>query len=94
MFIIEQSIENLVFKSEANYIYFIKQFDSYLSAYINSYCYNLLDDHFHFMIQIKDVTEVKNSHILLNINKPKTTQDIVNHRFKNFYKSYAMAFNK
>ncbi|WP_445712388.1 transposase [Flavobacterium sp.] len=92
-----------MFKSAENYAFFIRQFDKYLSDYINIYAYNLIGNHFHFMIQIKDLSDLTNKIVktdlttfekLSNLEKPKTTHDIVSHQFKKFFQSYAMAFNK
>lgn len=47
-----------MFKSDENYAFFIRQFDKYLSEYVKIYAYNLLGNHFHFMIQINDLTDL------------------------------------
>ena len=86
-----------MFKSSENYAYFIRQFDKYLSNYIKIYAYNLLGNHFHFMIKVNDLTDLTTFQKLSNLelpNKQKTTHDIVSHQFKKFFQSYAMAFNK
>jgi putative transposase len=78
-----------MFTSAGNYAYFIRQFDKYLSNYVKIYAYNLLGNHFHFMIKVNDLTGLQKLS-----NKEKTTHDIVSHQFKKFFQSYAMAFNK
>jgi hypothetical protein len=86
-----------MFTSSENYAYFIRQFDKYLSNYIKIYAYNLLGNHFHFMIKVNDLTDLTTFQKLSNLelpNKQKTTHDIVSHQFKKFFQSYAMAFNK
>ena len=86
-----------MFTSDENYAFFIRQFDKYLSDYVNIYAYNLIGNHFHFMIQIKDLSNLTNLTTfkkLSNLEKEKTTHDIVSHQFKKFFQSYAMAFNK
>ena len=81
-----------MFTSDENYAFFIRQFDKYLSDYIKIYAYNLLGNHFHFMIKINNLTELTTFEKLSNLNK--TTHDIVSHQFRKFFQSYAMAFNK
>ena len=81
-----------MFTSDENYAFFIRQFDKYLSDYIKIYAYNLLGNHFHFMIKINDLTDLTTFEKLSNLNK--TTHDIVSHQFRKFFQSYAMAFNK
>ena len=49
--------ENLFYKKE-NYHYFIRQFDKYLSNFVDVYAYCLLPNHFHFLIKIKDEDEI------------------------------------
>lgn len=89
-----------MFTSNENYAYFIRQFDKYLSNYIKIYAYNLLGNHFHFMIKVNNLTHLTTFGKLSNLpteklpNKQKTTHDIVSHQFKKFFQSYAMAFNK
>ena len=86
-----------MFTSDENYAFFIRQFDKYLSDYIKIYAYNLLGNHFHFMIKVNnitnDLTDLTTFQKLSNL-KQKTTHDIVSHQFKKFFQSYAMAFNK
>lgn len=82
-----------MFKSDENYAFFIRQFDKYLSAYINVLAYNLVGNHFHFMIQIKDLKELTTFEKLSTLERQKTTHEIVSHQFKKFFQSYAMAFN-
>ena len=94
-----------MFTSDDNYSFFIRQFDKYLSDYVKIYAYNLLGNHFHFMIKINDLSTLETSADLTTFRKlsnlekdsnpkQKTTHDIVSHQFKKFFQSYAMAFNK
>ena len=81
-----------MFTSNENYAYFIRQFDKYLSNYIKIYAYNLLGNHFHFMIKVNNLTHLTTFGKLSNLpteklpNQQKTTHDIVSHQFKNFSK--------
>jgi hypothetical protein len=86
-----------MFTSDENCAYFIRQFDKYLSDYIKIYAYNLLGNHFHFMIKVNvfpDLATFKKGSNLELSNQQKTTHEIVSHQFKKFFQSYAMAFNK
>lgn len=89
-----------MFSSNENYIFFIRQFDKYLSDYLKIYAYCLLGNHFHFMVKINDMTELNTFRKLSKLNKhsqkleQKSTHDIVSHQFRKFFQSYAMAFNK
>jgi putative transposase len=57
-----------MFRSDKNYAYFVRQFDKYLSDYIKIYSYNLLGNHFHFMIKVNDLTDLTTSQNLSNLN--------------------------
>lgn len=39
----------LLFKSDANYSFFLKKFDQYLSSVLDVYAYCLLENHFHLL---------------------------------------------
>jgi REP element-mobilizing transposase RayT len=48
----------LVFKSDENYSYFLSKFYSYLSPHVISIAYCLMPTHFHFIVKIQDENEV------------------------------------
>ncbi|WP_310378620.1 hypothetical protein [Flavobacterium sp.] len=56
-----------LFTSDENYAYFIRQFDKYLSNYVKIYAYNLLGNHFHFMIKVNDLTDLTTFQKLSNL---------------------------
>ncbi|MBS4043913.1 MAG: hypothetical protein KGZ59_08880 [Chitinophagaceae bacterium] len=80
-----------MFCNDGNYEYFLKKYDAYLSAVIDTYAYCLLGNHFHFLIRIKDLTTFKK---LSNQPDNKSTHDIISHQFRKFFQCYAMSFNK
>ncbi len=67
-----------IFIEEMNYVYFLELLNKYICpiATILSYC--LLKNHFHLLIQIKDIPEEKQ----------------VSKAFSNFFNSYAKSINK
>lgn len=91
-----------MFKNDGNYIYFLKQFDKFISPVADLYVYCLLINHFHFIVKIKSNLNLKNieKDNSVNLSLPnititeKTTHDIVSNKFRKFFQSYAMAFNK
>ncbi len=42
-----------LFFMERNYSYFLSKYDEYISPIANTYCYCLMPNHFHFLIQLK-----------------------------------------
>ena len=85
-----------MFTSDENCAFFIRQFDKYLSEFIKVYAFNLLGNHFHFMIKINGFSDLTTFKKLSNLDSEnqKSIHDIVSHQFKKFFQSYAMAFNK
>jgi REP element-mobilizing transposase RayT len=85
-----------LFKSEANFKFFLKKYDEYLSPVIDTYAYCLLGNHFHILIRIKeeqDLPAFKEAAINSEASK-RSLHDIISNQFKKFFQSYAMAFNK
>lgn len=76
-----------LFKSDANYRFFLKKFDQYLSKVLDVYAFCLLGNHFHLLIRVKES---------LKVIKPIgdfSAHDIVSKQFRIFFQSYALAFN-
>ena len=44
--------KEVVFKENRNYLYFLIKYRKYLSNFVNTICYCLMPDHFHFLIKI------------------------------------------
>ncbi|MEO5500035.1 MAG: hypothetical protein ABIR31_01220 [Ginsengibacter sp.] len=76
--------KEIIFKSHENYIYFLTQWKKYIQPIADTFCYNLLPNHFHFFIRIKEVN--KNAEPI--ISKP------VEQSFSNLFNSYAKSLNK
>lgn len=97
--------KELLFKSADNMLYFLKQFQKYLHPFLDTFCWNLLPNHFHFLVQIKTTEEIKKylqtlpPQILKPIEKKylvntATTELLLELEWKRLFNSYAMAFNK
>ncbi len=80
-----------LFNNDSNCEYFLRKYDHYLSAVIDTYAYCLLGNHFHLLIRVQDLTKYKESN---NLPIAKPAHDIVSHQLRKFFQSYAMAFNK
>lgn len=70
-----------MFVNDDNYLFFLKRFSRYLNHLIEVYAYCLLDNHFHFLIRIK---ENDSAHLHTAVSK----------QFRILFQSYALAFNK
>jgi putative transposase len=49
----------LLFRSDENRRYFLNKYDQYLSPFLNTFCWNLIPNHFHFLVRIKSSEEIR-----------------------------------
>lgn len=47
-----------IFYTPRNYAYFLRKYDTYLSAYLDTYAYCLLHNHFHFLVRVKEIGDI------------------------------------
>ncbi|WP_316739805.1 hypothetical protein [Pedobacter aquatilis] len=83
--------ENLFIKHE-NYIFFLNKFDNYISPIAKTFCYCLMPNHFHILIQIKDESIIRE--LAENNCEDFDFHKFVMQKLSNFLNSYAKAFNK
>ncbi|MEO6722509.1 MAG: hypothetical protein ABIN67_19220 [Ferruginibacter sp.] len=96
--------KELLFRSDENYYYFLRRYSHFISPIAETYAWNLLPNHFHFIIKIKPVSEILSWLATLPLDTITTTekhfladQDVnwlVEMTFKRLFTSYAMAYNK
>ena len=72
-----------IFKTDENYYYFINKTRFFLKPYCDLYAYCLMPNHFHFLLRIKDVNELK-------AIRPKR----ISQPFSNLFNSYTKSYNK
>jgi putative transposase len=61
-----------LFLSDDNYRYFLKKYDEYISPIVDTFCYCLMPNHFHFLVRVKEETTVVGQ-ILNRLSKPGPT---------------------
>jgi REP element-mobilizing transposase RayT len=93
-----------LFLSAENYYYFLRQFDFYISPIAETFAWNLLPNHFHFLIRIKslplikawirDIPSEKQTKTELHFLSDNNVNALIEMEFKRLFTSYAMAFNK
>ncbi len=49
--------EQIFYKPE-NYRYFLRKYDKYFSDCLDTFAYNLLNNHFHFAVKVKEKSEL------------------------------------
>lgn len=80
-----------------NYRFFLKKYLLHISPVAETFVYCLLPNHFHFLIRIKNVDQIR--HAFRKVKKKKRftaglASDFIMERFSNFLNSYAKSFNK
>ena len=94
-----------LFLSDSNRIFFLKRYGDIVSPFVDTFCWNLLSNHFHLLIRVK--TEKDILQFLKNqpdtfitvtekkfISKAISLSELIEQEFKRFFQSYALAFNK
>ena len=95
--------KELLFRSDENYRFFLRKYDEYLSPYLDTFAWCLIPNHFHFLVRVKSIQIIKRSVATIEIPTQSEKQFIsgkvsvsqfIEHIFKRFFQSYALAFNK
>ena len=95
--------KELLFRSDENYLYFLILYAKYISPFAETFAWNLLPNHFHFMLRIKQEKDIEKHILNLPLdNQTKTEKSylidkdintLMENEFKRFFISYAMAYN-
>lgn len=96
--------DEILFTNDENYRYFLQQFDKYLSNFLNVYAYCLLNNHIHFLVQIKEaktdliflerINLLKEKFERKNMRDKNVVNEVVCEQIRKLLISYSMAFNK
>jgi putative transposase len=93
-----------LFLSNENYRFFLQKYNEYLSAYVGTFAWCLLPNHFHLIIRVKDSSIIRNYLSGVNSQELVTTEkaflkneislnDLIVSAFKRFFQSYSLSFN-
>jgi len=89
-----------IFNQPRNYHYFLKLYASHLSALALTYAYCLLKNHFHFLVRILTVEEIRQHLARPDRAPPDNLQDLPlklrnpSQSFSNLFNAYARSFNR
>jgi REP element-mobilizing transposase RayT len=75
-----------LFTSQDNYLYFLRLYNKYLSNIVDTYTWCLMNNHFHFLVQIKELDAIK--------FEVKNPERFIYQQFSNFFNAYSKFFNK
>src|SRR6266700_4766784 len=90
-----------LFRDDENYKFFLNKYEEYLSDFVDTYCFCLLPSHFHLLVKVKEeiggnmpIYDSIAGQELTTIDISAQIDKLVVKRFKNFFISYTMSFNK
>lgn len=82
-----------IFYSVENYHYFLKLLAKYMLPVLDLYAYCLLENHFHFLVRIKEKEDINHKELKYStIQKPKIVS--ASKQFSHFLNAYSQAINK
>jgi len=80
-------------RNDANYRFFMAQFEEYLCDELDIYSYSILPSHFHYIVRIKQSIDIE-YYATQSKKKFTSVNKIVSNQFRSFFTGYTMAFNK
>ena len=81
----------VIFKTDRNYLFFIKKVKDNLLSVCDIYAYCLMPNHFHLLVKIKSDDDLDN---LVKVDGMHSPQNIFSKQFSSIFNSYSQAFNK
>jgi REP element-mobilizing transposase RayT len=79
-----------IFKAPENYIYFLSLWKKYIQPVAETFCYNLLPNHFHFFIRIREIPLQTSNEKTCDVSAFKPIEQ----HFSNLFNAYSKAINK
>jgi|SRR5690606_35688112 len=84
--------ENL-FRENENYRYFLWLYKRHIQPIAKTYAFCLLPNHFHFLVSIKDIEELRVSFPKSETLEKEILPKKLSKQFSNFFSAYTQAFN-
>lgn len=86
--------ENL-FRDEDNYAYFLNRYSFYLSAYVDTFAFCMLKNHFHLLIRVKSLEQnLRGLGNLVGSGHEEIKHPNISRQFSHFFNSYSKSINK
>ena len=96
-----------LFREDADRIFFVQQYEKYLFPFLKKYAFNLLDNHFHFVVEVRSQAEIieylktvdkknltkKEKYLLNNPQEDLWHNHFIEWQFLRLFTSYAQTFN-
>ena len=90
--------DELFFKNDSNYLYFLENFKYYISPFADLLCYCLMQNHFHFVIRFHSSENINEELFQRKMLKSSTLTSIqiskfLSRQFSNYFNKYAKSYN-
>lgn len=95
--------KELLFLSDENRFYFLRQYKKYITPLADTYCWCLLPNHFHILLKVKSEKDIADTlhHVMEKVaietkflERIASVSVLVEHAFKRLFQSYALSFNR
>ncbi|TAL58663.1 MAG: hypothetical protein EPN85_11015 [Bacteroidetes bacterium] len=84
-----------IFADEGNYHFFLSRYKTYIAPIVDSYCYCLMPNHFHFLVRIKEEEQIRSFFSeQKKMSSSENLANLISNQFSKFFNSYVKAFNK
>jgi REP element-mobilizing transposase RayT len=91
-----------LFVTPGNYYFFLSKYKLYVAPYVDTYCYCLMPNHVHFLLQVRSFEQISewiaNSSSREKVKLLEKFQNdpikYLSKQFSNLFSSYTQAFNK
>jgi REP element-mobilizing transposase RayT len=83
--------DELLFKDDDNYQFFLEKFKMYVSPFVDVFSYCLMPNHFHFLVRVKTEEQIFLDFPGLNSNQIPLK---ISKQFSRLFSSYTQSFNK
>lgn len=80
-----------IFMIPENYHFFLRRYKKFMFPVVETFCYCLMPNHFHFLIKVRTEQELLG---IEKYNRFKNPELFVSKQFSNLFSSYTQAFNK
>lgn len=81
-----------IFRAESDYDRFFSLWEKYIDPIAETYAYCLLSNHFHYLLKIKNVNDLRKIPAVSHLTDDQIAL-FLSHQFSNFFNAYAKYFN-
>jgi putative transposase len=91
-----------LFLTKNNYLFFLARYRQYVAPFMNTYCYCLMPNHVHYLVQVKSIDEISEHLAIIDAKKGSKEETkfrsdpekFISKQWSNLFSSYTQSFNK